>query len=57
MILDSGSEIYVWIGNEASQEEKEKAFKFAKVSRWLLLKWFPKNKPIANLLGPQTGFK
>jgi Gelsolin repeat len=32
MILDSGAEIYVWIGAEASQEEKEKSFSFAKVN-------------------------
>ncbi len=31
MILDSGFEIYVWIGKEASQQEKEKSIDMAKV--------------------------
>ena len=31
MILDSGDEIYVWIGNEASDDEKKKGLGVAKV--------------------------
>jgi hypothetical protein len=31
MILDSGAEIYIWIGDEASNEEKEKSDQLAKV--------------------------
>ena len=31
MIVDSGAEIFVWIGDEASSEEKEKSFDLAKV--------------------------
>jgi gelsolin len=34
MILDSGSEIFVWIGDEASAEEKDKSVHFAKVNFW-----------------------
>jgi len=30
MILDSGDEIYVWIGNEAKDDEKEKGLDIAK---------------------------
>ena len=30
MILDSGDEIYVWIGQDASQDEKEKGLVLAK---------------------------
>jgi len=30
MILDSGDEIYVWIGNEASDDEKKKGLGVAK---------------------------
>lgn len=32
MILDSGDEVYVWIGKDASDEEKEKGLSIAKVS-------------------------
>ncbi len=31
MILDSGAEIYVWVGKAADQEEKAAALKMAKV--------------------------
>jgi len=31
MLLDSGAEIYIWVGDEASSEEKAKAFQLAKV--------------------------
>jgi gelsolin len=31
MILDSGDEIYVWVGDDASKEEKDKALDMAKV--------------------------
>jgi hypothetical protein len=31
MMLDSGAEIYIWIGDEASNEEKEKSVQLAKV--------------------------
>ena len=31
MILDSGDEIYVWIGNEANDDEKKKGLGVAKV--------------------------
>lgn len=34
MILDSGDEVYIWIGNDASPEEKEKSFQFAKVNHF-----------------------
>ena len=34
MILDSGDEIYVWIGQEATDEEKEKGLQLAKVFYW-----------------------
>ena len=32
MILDAGDEVYVWIGKDASDEEKEKGMDIAKVS-------------------------
>ena len=32
MMLDSGAEIYIWIGNEANNDEKEKALEIAKVT-------------------------
>jgi len=32
MMLDSGDEIYIWIGNEASDEEKDLALPFAEVN-------------------------
>ena len=32
MVLDSGDEVYVWIGKGASDEEKEKSWAMAKVS-------------------------
>ena len=31
MILDSGDEIYVWIGNDADESEKKAALKLAEV--------------------------
>ena len=31
MILDSGDEIYVWIGNDADENEKRESLKLAKV--------------------------
>ena len=37
MILDSGDEIYVWVGNEASDDEKKKGLGVAKVRS---LKWY-----------------
>jgi hypothetical protein len=33
MMLDSGAEIYIWIGDEASSEEKEKSVQLAKVGK------------------------
>lgn len=36
MILDSGDEIYVWVGTKATSAEKEKAQELAKVQ------YFPK---------------
>ena len=33
MMLDSGAEIYIWIGNEANNDEKEKALEIAKVTK------------------------
>ena len=33
MILDSGDEIYVWVGNEASDDEKKKGLGVAKVCK------------------------
>ena len=38
MMLDSGAEIYIWIGNEANNDEKEKALEIAKVR--IILKIF-----------------
>ena len=32
MILDSGDEIYVWIGNDADENEKRESLKLAKVN-------------------------
>ena len=32
LILDSGDEIYIWIGNEASDSDKENSLELAKVS-------------------------
>jgi hypothetical protein len=31
MILDSGDEIYLWIGNDADENEKRESLKLAKV--------------------------
>ena len=31
MLLDSGAEIYIWVGDEASSEEKDKGYQLAKV--------------------------
>ena len=31
MILDSGDEIYVWIGNDANQDERKESLKLAEV--------------------------
>ena len=31
MILDSGAEIYVWIGNDADENERKESMKLAKV--------------------------
>ncbi len=31
MVLDSGDEIYVWVGKAADEEEKAKALEMAKV--------------------------
>ena len=31
MVLDSGDEIYVWVGQDASPDEKTKALELAKV--------------------------
>ena len=36
MVLDSGDEIYVWVGNKASQEEKEMGLKMAEVIIWII---------------------
>ena len=33
MILDAGDTIYVWIGNDASPEEKKNAYELVKVSK------------------------
>lgn len=35
MVLDGGDEVYIWIGNGATEEEKEKAEDMAMVSLWL----------------------
>lgn len=35
MILDSGAEIYVWVGSGADEQEKEKASEMAKVITYL----------------------
>ena len=32
MVLDSGDEVYVWIGKGADDQEKEKAFAMAEVT-------------------------
>lgn len=32
MIVDTGDEVYCWIGRDASREEKEKTFQHASVS-------------------------
>ena len=32
LILDSGDEIYIWVGNEASDSDKEKSLELAKVN-------------------------
>lgn len=32
MVLDSGDEVYVWIGRGSDDQEKEKAFEMAEVS-------------------------
>ena len=32
LILDSGDEIYIWVGNEASDSDKENSLKLAKVN-------------------------
>lgn len=37
MVLDSGDEIYVWVGKQASPEEKELSLKMAEVSSRNLL--------------------
>lgn len=34
MMLDSGDEVYIWIGSEATNEEKEKALQLAEVSKY-----------------------
>ena len=31
MILDSGAEIYVWIGNDATEKERKESLKLAEV--------------------------
>ena len=38
MILDSGFEIYVWIGEDAMAEERKQAIKLAKVLHSMVLK-------------------
>ena len=35
MILDSGAEIYVWVGNDATEDEKKQSLDMAKVLRHL----------------------
>ncbi len=40
MLLDSGAEIYIWVGDEASSEEKAKAFQLAKVEWNTVIKQF-----------------
>lgn len=32
MVLDSGDEVYVWVGRGSDDQEKEKAFAMAEVS-------------------------
>ena len=32
MILDSGDEVYVWLGNDSDEQERKEALKLAKVS-------------------------
>lgn len=32
MVLDSGDEVYVWVGQGSDEQEKEKAFTMAEVS-------------------------
>jgi hypothetical protein len=32
MVLDAGDEVYVWVGDGAEEEEKDKAFEMAAVS-------------------------
>ena len=36
MILDSGDEIYLWIGNDADENEKRESLNLAKVTKYLL---------------------
>lgn len=39
MVLDSGDEVYVWVGRGSDDQEKEKAFAMAEVSLVFVL-WF-----------------
>ena len=35
MVLDTGDEIYIWIGSGASDEEKEKSLEIAEVNTFI----------------------
>lgn len=37
MILDAGDELYIWIGNGSTEEEKQKSMEMANVIKLLLL--------------------
>ena len=37
MILDSGNEIYLWIGDDADENEKKESLKLAKVNDTALI--------------------
>ena len=36
MILDSGDEVYVWLGNESDENERVESLKLAKVTTFYL---------------------